>query len=315
MTELLVLSEDEVRSVLGVEELATALAEALTALSQDRASVPVRIAAFSEAGLLAAMPGHVPGLGMAAKLVSVFPHNAERQAPTHQALIAVFDDVTGSPSALIGGTYITAIRTAVTSALAARALARPVSTSVGVLGAGVQADAHLTALAQLLPVSAFRVASRNTTKASALADRHPSASAVTTAREAVDGADIVCCCTDAREAVVEDEWIAPGAHVTSVGSGAELPRALLERSRIFVESRTTASAPPPAGAAELQGWEPSLLTEIGEVLAGRGPGRASPEEVTLFKSTGHAVEDIAAAAVALRRARSLGLGTTVTLAP
>jgi alanine dehydrogenase len=138
--------------------------------------------------------------------------------------------------------------------------------------------------------------------------------AVATAKEAVDGADIVGCCTDAPVAVVEDEWVAPGAHDTWVGSGAELPRAVLERSRVFVESRTTATAAAPAGAAELQGWEPSSLTEVGEGPGRRRPGRLTAEEVTLFKSTGHAVEDIAAAAVAPRRARSLRAGTTLTLA-
>lgn len=107
-----------------------------------------------------------------------------------------------------------------------------------------------------------------------------------------------------------DAWIKPDTHVGPVGSGAELPADLLDRARVFVESRS-ATAPPPAGAVELQGRDPLSLTEIGVVLANRRAGRSNRDEITVFKSTGHAVEDVAAAAVVLRRALALGIGTTV----
>jgi len=313
MAELLVLSEDDVRSVLAFDELAESLTVALVALSEGSVSVPPRIAARSPSGLLGAMPGYVPALGLAAKLVSVYPHNPQLGEPAHQALIAVFDEVTGAPCAVMGGTYITAIRTAMTTGLVARALARPQSTSLAIIGAGVQAEAHLSAFTHLMALNDIRIASRHISKAAQLAERHTGAVVAAAVEEALDGADLVCCCTDAREPVLADGWISPGTHVSSVGSGPELPGALLGRAQLFVESRA-ATAPPPAGAVELQGLDPGSLTEVGDVLAGRSGGRATAENVTVFKSTGHAAEDVAAAAVVLRRARVVGAGTAVIMA-
>ena len=313
MPELVVLSEDDVRSVLVLEDLAESLKIALIALSEGSVSVPARIAARSPSGLLAAMPGYIPGLGLAAKLVSVYPHNPQVGQPAHQALIAVFDEVTGAPCAVMGATYITAIRTAMTAALVARALARPQGTSLAIIGAGVQGEAHLEAFTHLMALGDIRIASRHLPKAAELAERHTGAVAAPSVREAVDGADLVCCCTDAGEPVLADEWIGPGTHVSSVGSGPELPAALLSRAQLFVESRA-ATAPPPAGAVELQGVDPESLIEVGDVLAGRSGGRATAESVTVFKSTGHAAEDVAAAAVVMRLAGAQGAGTTVTMA-
>src|SRR5487761_1159413 len=170
--ELVVLSEDDVRSVLVLDELAESLVVALIALSEGSVSVPARIAARSPSGLLGAMPGYVPGLGLAAKLVSVYPHNPRVGQPAHQALIAVFDEVTGAPCAVIGATYLTAIRTAMTTALVARALARPQGTSLAIIGAGVQAEAHLEAFTHLMALGDIRIASRHLPKAAELAERH-----------------------------------------------------------------------------------------------------------------------------------------------
>lgn len=310
--ELVVLSENDVRGVLALDELAESLTVALIALSEGSVSVPARIAARSPSGLLGAMPGYVPGLGLAAKLVSVYPHNSRLGQPAHQAIIAVFDEVTGAPSVVMGATYITAIRTAMTAALVAQALARPRATSLAIIGAGVQAEAHLEAFNHLTAPADIRIASRHFPKAVELAERHRGAVAAPSVREAVDGADLVCCCTDAAEPVLADEWIGPGTHVSSVGSGPELPTALLSRAQLFVESRA-ATAPPPSGAVELEGVDPESLTEVGEVLAGRSGGRLSAESVTVFKSTGHAVEDVAAASVVMRLAGALGAGTAVAM--
>lgn len=311
--ELLVLSEDDVRGVLVLDDLAEALKLALIALSEGSVSVPGRIAARSPSGLLGTMPGYVPGLGLAAKLVSVYPQNPQVGRPAHQALIAVFDEVTGAARAVMGATYITAIRTAMTAALVARVLARPRATSMAIIGAGVQAEAHLEAFTHLMALGDIRIASRHFPRAVDLAERHTGAVAAASVPEAVEGADLVCCCTDAAEPVLADEWIGSGTHVSSVGSGPELPAALLSRAQLFVESRA-ATAPPPAGAVELQGADPESLTEVGDVLAGRSGGRASAESVTVFKSTGHAAEDVAAAAVVMRLAGAHGAGTAVTMA-
>jgi ornithine cyclodeaminase/alanine dehydrogenase-like protein (mu-crystallin family) len=184
--------------------------------------VPPQIAAFSPDGLLAAMPGYASGLGLAAKLVSIFPDNAA-PLPTHQALVALFDESTGAPLAVMGGTYLTAIRTAMTAAIAARALARPPGRSLAIVGAGVQAAAHLVAFTHLLPPADIRIASRQVGKAAALAATHANAVAVPSVKAAVTGADIVCCCTAAADPVLDGSWIGPGVHVSSVGTGAELP--------------------------------------------------------------------------------------------
>ena len=309
---MLLLSESEVRQLLDLDDLAEALSTALATLAAGEASVPPRIAAQAAAGMLAAMPGYVPGLGLAAKLVSIYPGNDGAVAPSHQAVVVAFDEATGTPTALVSGSYLTAVRTAMTSALAARALCGPGPLALAVLGAGIQGAAHLIALSHLLPLGEVRIASRNPDKAAELAARHPGARAVASFEEAVEGAGVICCCTDAPSPVLEDGWIRAGAHVGSVGSGGELPEGLVRRGRLVVESRD-ATAPRPAGAVELQGIDPAALTLLGDVLAGRAPGRRSPDEVTVFKSTGHAVEDVAACAVALRRAHGLGVGTALPL--
>jgi alanine dehydrogenase len=230
VSEVLLLSEEAVRSLLPLDELARSLTVALTSLADGKVSVPPRIAAFSPGGLLAAMPGYVPGLGLAAKLVSIYSANAEIGAPTHHALIAVFDEATGAPVAIMGGTYITAIRTAMTAALAARAVARPQSKTLAIIGAGAQGEAHLAAFSHLLELTNIRVASRRTRRAKGLVEKYQNAVVARSFREAVAGADIVCCCTDAREEVVTNDWIAAGTHVSSIGSGRELPPDLLMRS-------------------------------------------------------------------------------------
>ncbi len=310
---MLILGEADVRRLLPLDELADALKAALVATSEGRASVPPRIAARTASGWLGAMPGFVPGFGLAAKLVSVFPGRRDEGTASHQALLAVFDEKTGTPTALLGAEHITAMRTAMTAMIAACALLPELPGDVAVLGAGAQGDAHVAAIDHALAGRRLRIWSRDATAAAELAGRRRADAAVChSAEEAVRGASIVFCCTDAREPLIEDAWVMPGAHVSSVGSGAELPRALLERSRVVVEHRD-AAGPPPAGASELQGFEPAALAELGEILAGRSPGRTSCDEITVFKSVGHAAEDVAAASVVLRRATRLGAGITVEL--
>jgi ornithine cyclodeaminase/alanine dehydrogenase-like protein (mu-crystallin family) len=133
--------------------------------------------------------------------------------------------------------------------------------------------------------------------------------------EAVRGADVVACCTDAREPVIRREWLKPGTHVSSVGGtfGPELDRETVAGASVFVEWRGAALNPPPAGAHELQGLDAEKLTEVGEVLAGTRPGRTSAAEITVYKSTGHAVEDAASARLVYDRARAQGVGITLEL--
>jgi ornithine cyclodeaminase/alanine dehydrogenase-like protein (mu-crystallin family) len=310
---MLVLTRAQVRELLDVDLLLEALERAFTELSAGRASVPPRIAASAERGLLAAMPGYANGV-LEAKLVSVFPDNHAAGLPSHQATIAVFDDETGTPLALMDGTEITAARTGASSAVSTRALARDDARVLAVLGAGVQGRSHIEAARRARDFDEIRVASRNAEHASALAEEVGGV-AFDSFEEAVRGADVVCACTDASEPVLSAEWLGPGTHVTSVGAsreGPELDRATLTAGLLVVESRV-AFEPYPAGAHELQGLDPKSAVELGEVLAGTREGRTSPEQITVYKSMGHAVEDAAAAGLVYRRAREQGIGTEVEL--
>jgi alanine dehydrogenase len=315
VTEVLVLGEAEVAALLDLGELLGALAGAFRALSAGQASVPPRVAARSRSGLLGAMPVYLPGAALAAKLVAVFPGNHGRGLPSHQALIALFDERDGTPVALMGGRHVTAVRTGAAAAVAAATLARPDARVLAILGAGVQGRSHLEAFPRVREFEEIRVASRTAGRAGALAALHPAARAVGSFEEAVAGADVVCCCTDAREPVVRAAWLAPGTHVSSVGGtfGPELDAGTVRGGRVFVEWRGAVTSPPPAGAHELQGLDPGEVTEIGEVLAGGRPGRTGADQLTVYKSTGHAVEDAAAARLVYDRARRTGAGLTVTL--
>ena len=315
MAEVLVLNEAEVAGLLDLDELLAALGDALVSFSAGRASVPPRVAAQAEGGILGAMPVHLPGTALATKLVSVFPGNHARGRPSHQALIAMFDPADGTPLAVLDGTRITAARTGAAAAVAAGALARPGAAVLAILGAGVQGRAHLDAFPRVRDFREIRVASRTPGHAEALAGGHPLARAAGSFEEAVSGADVVCCCTDAREPILEAGWLAPGVHVSSVGGtfGPELDPAIVRNGRVFVEWRGAAANPPPAGAHELQGLDPATLTEVGEVLAGTRPGRTADGELTVYKSTGHAVEDAAAADLVYRRALASGAGVRVSI--
>jgi len=314
-SELLVLSRAEVERLLDLDELVDALAAVFVELSAGNTSVPPRVGARSGSGLLAAMPGYVAGVALETKLVTVFPGNHARGLPSHQALIALFDEETGRPLALMDGTYITAVRTAAASALSARLLGRPEAAVLSILGAGVQGRSHLEAMQRVADFHEVRIASRSLDHAQALASSSPRARAMQSFEEAVLGADVVCCCTDSSQPVLQFSWLSAGAHVTSVGSnqmGPELDAETVRRGRLFVESRV-AFQPPPAGAADLAGVDPAEATELGEVVAASSPGRRDASEITVYKSMGHAVEDAAAAGLVYRRALREGAGQAVAL--
>jgi ornithine cyclodeaminase len=294
-------STDEVARALEPEALLQALSAAFVDVSQGRASVPPRIASRAPQGLLGAMVAYVPSLGvLAAKLVSVFPHN--RTLPTHQALVVAFDPDTGEPLAAMDGTEITAQRTAAASALSARLLAREDAAVLSVIGTGVQALWHVRHVGRVRPFREVLIAGRDGPKAAALARQFPKARAVSI-EEAVRSADVLCATTHAQEPIVPADQVRPGTHVTSVGfspEGSELDLRLFDQALIAVESRSSSFAPPPAGARELRGRDPQKAVELGELLSGARPGRTSAEQITVYKSVGIAAEDAAAAALVLR---------------
>ena len=324
---MLFLGRRDVEQLLDTVQLVDAVALGMSDLSAGRASVPPRVGARVPewTGVLGAMPGYSPALGvLAAKLVTVFPQNTDR--PTHQALIAVFDPATGAPVAVMDGEVITSARTAACSALSIRLLARADAHVLAVLGTGVQARAHALAATAVHPFDEVRIAGRNPAKVEALAaDLSAHGLCVRAAAswpEALREADVVCATTNSPEPVVRREWLGPGVHVTSVGSnsvGREVDDATVADALVVVEERDTALAPYPAGTADVA--EPlsrglidiADIVEIGELVDGRRPGRASPGQLTLYKSVGVAVQDVAAAALVLAAAREHGLGRTLEL--
>jgi len=313
---ILMLNETEIQSLLDPDALLDALAGEFRALSEGLVDAPKRIGVtVPNTGFLLAMPVYQQDREIGVKLVSVFHDNERFGIPSHQALICLFDPHTGTPLSFMDGTYITALRTAGAAALSTRLLARTATRVLAIVGAWVQGRSHLKMLPRVRPFSEIRIASRHFADAEQLAAADSRARAVETAEEAVRGADVVCLCTSAAEPVVSHDWLAPGMHITSVGytpPGGELDRRVIEQGRLFVETRL-AFEPPPAGCGELSGLDPSVGTELGEVLLGRSLGRQSNNEITVYKAMGHASEDMAAASLVYHRAKQDGAGRTVML--
>jgi alanine dehydrogenase len=314
--EIIVLSAQDVEQLLEPDALLDALAKGFTALSAGEVDAPKRIGVSVPAtGLLLTMPTYQRDREITIKLVSVFHGNERLGLPTHQAIICLFDAETGTPLAFMDGAVITALRTAGAAALATRLLARTDTRVLAIVGAGVQGRAHLLMLPRVRPFAEIRIASRRMAHAEELAATDARARAMTSAEEAVRGADVVCLCTSAANPVISPNWLAPGMHINSVGyaaPGGEMDPRVIVQGHLFVETRL-AFEPPPVGCAELAGLEPSTGTELGEVLLGRGPGRRSGDELTVYKAMGHACEDTAAASLVYRRAKREGVGRLVEL--
>lgn len=313
---MLLLTAEDVRRFLDPEALDQELRAALRQLGAGLDSTPPRISALTPQGRLTAMPGYLPGTGLVLKAVAVCPDNVERDLPTHQATIVLYDEHDGTVTAIMDGTVITQTRTAACAAIGADVLARPDATSLTIVGTGHQAQAHLEMAARIRPWQRIRVVGRNAEKAAAVAASRPESLAgvdigsSADVESAVRAADVVLLCTDALEPVIEHEWLAPGAHVSSVGRGQEAADRTMETARVFVEWTGAVEFAPPAGARELQGWPVERVTTVGAVLDGSSPGRRDDEEITLYKSTGHAAEDAAAGQVVLRNARAAGAGVS-----
>jgi alanine dehydrogenase len=312
---MLFLSRHDVEGLLSLEGMLEALEVGFRAYSTGGASVPPRTAARAPAGLVGAMPAWVSGGGMALKAVTVFPDNAERGLPTHQGVITLFDEQTGSLLCVMDAEHITAMRTAGGAAVSVRVLARAGAKTLAILGGGVQGRAHLATVPLVRDFTEIRVSSRATDRAHILAALDRRCVAVETFEEAVRGADVVCCCTDARAPITSYDWLGSGTHVTSVGGtfGPEVDPETMRRARIFVEWKGAAENAPPAGAHELQGRDPGTIEELGAVLAGLKPGRQNEEEITVYKSTGSGFEDAVTARMVYDAAIAARVGTDVDL--
>ena len=327
---MLILSRSDVERLLDPDALREAIARAMADLSAGRVSMPLRIAAIvaERDGLLAAMPAFLPSANaLTTKLVSLFPRNTDR--PTHQAVIVAFDPDNGSPAALMDGEAITAARTAAGSALATDLLARKEAAVLAVIGTGVQARAHLRALARVRAFREVRIAGRDAAKAAALGKEArawlggATIRTMTSYAQAIAGADVVAATTHSPDPVVRREWLAPGSHVNSVGyntAGREIDGATIRDALLVVESRAGTLAPPPTGSNDIAlAIAEGLVTathvhaELGELVSGTRPGRTDAAQITLYKSVGVAVQDAAAAALILAAARRNGVGREVEL--
>lgn len=314
MSGILLLDRANTAAAIDPTRLLGAVSEALVALSRDEVSAPPRVAARSPAGVLGAMPAYVPGQGLAAKLVSVFEGVGPEGQSAHRGVVVLFDEKNGTPLALMDAEVITALRTAATATVAMLALAPPSPSRIAVLGAGTQARSQLSFLSTVAIGGEVVLGARDLTRAASLVAEYPGVS-VATVESAVNGANVVLCCTSAQQPILRRAWITRGAHVSSVGGsgGPELDAETVRGAALFVEWRGALSEPPPAGAYELQEIEPSRAELVGAVLSGRHRGRQANDELTVFKSTGHAALDVAAARVAYDVALEHGIGSVVAL--
>ncbi len=306
-----------------MDELIAAMHAALAQFSAGQVAQPVRTVV--EVGLQRAFFGVMPAAiaepaALGAKLVTVFGSNAAAGLPTHLATIVLLDSMTGELLAVMDGRYITEARTAAVSAVSVKLLAREDATTLAIIGSGVQARSHLDAISRVRNLTEVRVWSPSAAHREAFAvEARPRTAArvvaAGSAREAVDGADLVVLVTSSREPVVSSAWIADGAHVCAVGAcrpdQREMDGALVGRGRLFVDSRAGALAE--AGDVLLAIEERAIdaahiAGELGEVAGARVAGRRSSGEVTIFKSLGMAVEDLAAAHLAYLKAAERGLG-------
>ena len=291
------LDHHDVERLLRMEDLIPVMANALLTLSAGRAVQPVRVVVpvAEHRGFFGVMPAYAGG-ALGAKLVTWYPDN--QGVPTHHAVVQLFRPETGEPLVTMDGTLVTEMRTGAVSAVATDHLARKDASVLAILGSGVQARSHLEALRLVRRFRDVRIWSpRN---ASAFATEH-GVRAVASAEEAVRGADVIVVATMSRVPVLSGAWLSPGTHINAVGAvrpdWRELDDEAVTRARVFVESREAASRESGDVIAAR-----GIAAEIGEVVAGTARGRESTDEITLFKSVGVAVEDVAAASLVYRLA-------------
>ena len=301
-----------------MESCVDAMGGVLAALARGELYQPLRFFGRPPQAdnLIGLMPAYRGGAksAWALKEIVVTPANPRRGLDAHQGAVLLHDGTTGQLVAALNASPVTAIRTAAVSAVATRALAQADAARVAILGAGVQARAHVDAMRVVLDDPEIRIWARREEAAEELA-AEVGAIASPSPDSALFGAEVVCTTTSAREPVLEHRWLAPGAHVNAVGSSIpnarELDTETVRKSSFFVDRREsvlneTGDYLIPAGEGVI-GPE-HIKAELGEVLAGLAPGRSDEDEFTVFKSLGIAVEDLAAAELVVARARERGLG-------
>jgi ornithine cyclodeaminase/alanine dehydrogenase-like protein (mu-crystallin family) len=322
------LNQSQVVELLPMTECIGLMDGVLRTLAAGGAQLPLRtvLRLPEQRGIFGVMPAQLSSpdtLGL--KAIAVFPGNEGTRLDSHQGVVLLLDPVTGAPLAILDASSITAIRTAAVSAVATRALAREDAGDLAILGSGVQARSHLEAMAAVRRLHRVRVYSPNPVRLAAFgrwAERRLGISAepATDPASAVEGADLICTTTASRTPVVLGDWIKPGAHINAVGSSIPTARELdsraVARGRLFVDRRESATNEAgdyliPLGEGAIGAGH--ILGELGEVLTGAVRGRIDPSDVTIFKSLGIAVEDLASAHHVLRGAEARGIGLVTEL--
>ena len=326
--KVLIINQAEVRQLLPMDECMDVMEEALKTLARGDAILPLRPILWlpEKVGALGMMPSYLGDIqAMGLKVIAVFPGNHGTQYDSHQGAVLLFETKYGQLLAIMDASNITAIRTAAVSGVATRLLAREDADDVAILGSGVQARTHLAAMINTRTIRRARVWSRNAEHAVHFAERESQRHGInvevsTTAQAAVEGASIICTTTSSREPVLEGAWIASGAHINAVGSSVpfarELDTAAVVKSRLFVDRReSTLNEAGDFLIPKQEGviGDDHILGEIGELLLGTVQGRKANDEITLFKSLGLAVEDLAAANHIYKKALATGAGTAIEL--
>lgn len=326
--QTLLINQSEVVQLLPMDECMSVMAETLSALARGETILPLRPILWlpEKVGALAMMPAYLGNSGaLGVKVITVMPGNHGTPFDSHQGVVLLFEHKHGQLLAIVDATSVTAIRTAAVSGVATKLLAREDAGDLAILGSGTQARTHLEAMIHARPLRRVRVWSRHAENVRAFAERESLRHGIVvvpveTAQAAVEGADIICTTTSAVEPVLRGEWISAGAHINAVGSSVayarELDTAALLKTRMFVDRRE--SALNEAGDflfAKKEGAldDEHILGEIGQILIGQIQGRASPEQVTLFKSLGLAIEDLAAVQHIYHKALERNVGVKVEL--
>ena len=328
--KLVVLDAHDVARLLPMDECVDVMARALAAVARGDAILPLRpmIRLPDSPNLFALMPAYLGDpRSVGVKVLTVFPVNHGTPIDAHQGAVLLFEAEHGRLLAILDATTVTAIRTAAVSAVATRVLARADAEDLAILGAGTQGRMHLEAMIVVRPVRRVRVWSRTTEHARALAqlarerfDLH--AEVCSTPASAVERASIICTTTAAPMPVLEGSWLQAGTHVNAVGACIPTTRELdtdaVRRSRLYVDRRESALAEPGDILVPLREGAigaDHIVAEVGELLIDGGEAlrRRNNDEITLFKSLGLAVEDLAAAHHVYRKASSSGSGTWLAL--
>ena len=326
--ETLIVSQTEVAQLLPMDECIDVMEQAFRALAGGDAILPLRPVMWlpERVGALAMMPSYLGGLqAIGLKAITVFPGNHGTPYDAHQGVVMLFEAQNGRLLAIADATSITAIRTAAASGLATKLLAKPDAGDLAILGTGTQARTHLDAMRVVRPLRRVRVWSRQPENVQRFVEVESKRYGIKIegmpdAKSAVECADLICATTSAREPVLRGEWLAPGAHINAVGSSVantrELDTAAVAKSRLFVDRRESAQneagdflIPKQEGAI----GDEHILGEVSDLVTGKVEGRKSTDDITLFKSLGIAIEDLASIQHIYDKAREKKMGTWVAL--